>query len=215
MLTKVVFALLFLGSSCIYPRLAPQPIKEEHLLSSPLEPTNQWYAIAKIAGLKLCEALHRQHNCDFICAMPPNIYGANDHYNLQTSHVLPAFIRKFHEAKVRRASSVMCWGTGSPFREFLHADDLAQACVFLMENYSDPQFINVGAGSDISIRDLAELIKTIIGFEGEILWDASKPDGTPRKLLDSSRITALGWKPAIDLPTGIGLAYEDFLKKEQ
>jgi GDP-L-fucose synthase len=207
--------LLFLGSSCIYPRLAPQPIKEEYLLSSPLEPTNEWYAIAKIAGLKLCDALRRQHQCDFICVMPPNIYGANDHYNLQTSHVLPAFIRKFHEANIARASAVTCWGTGSPFREFLHCDDLAQACVFLMENYSDAKIINAGAGSDISIRDLAELIKKITGYTGGINWDNSKPDGTPRKLLDSSRITALGWKPGIDLPTGIRLAYDDFLKNQQ
>lgn len=204
--------LLFLGSTCIYPKLAPQPLKEEYLLSGPLEPTNQWYAIAKIAGIKLCEALRRQHGCDFISALPTNLYGPNDNYDLQSSHVLPALIRKFHEAKVTRAASVTCWGTGAPLREFLHSDDLAAACVFLMENYSDPQIINVGFGSDISIRDLAELVKKIVGFEGELVWDTSKPDGTPRKLTDSSRIFALGWRPQIDLATGIRLAYDDFLK---
>ncbi len=205
--------LLFLGSSCIYPKLAPQPLKEEYLLSGPLEPTNQWYAIAKIAGIKLCEALRRQHGCNFISAMPTNMYGTNDNYDLQTSHVLPALIHKFHDAKIARSAAVTCWGTGTPLREFLYADDLADACVFLMENYNEEQFINVGSGNEISIRDLADLIKAIVGYQGKILWDTSKPDGTPRKLMDSSRLFALGWKPRVDLATGIRLAYEDFLKK--
>ena len=203
--------LLFLGSSCIYPKLAPQPLKEEYLLTGPLEPTNEWYAIAKIAGLKLCEALRQQYACDFISAMPTNLYGPNDNYDPQTSHVLPALIHKFHDAKIARAATVTCWGTGAPLREFLHANDLAEACLFLMDNYSDSQFINVGSGSEISIYNLASLVKEIVGFRGELLWDKSKPDGTPRKLMDSSRIFALGWKPRIDLATGIRLAYEDFL----
>ena len=205
--------LLFLGSSCIYPKLAPQPLKEEYLLTGPLEPTNQWYAIAKIAGIKLCEALRRQHGCNFISAMPTNMYGPNDNYDLQTSHVLPALIRKFHDAKINRAPAVTCWGTGTPLREFLHADDLAEACVFLLENYNEEQFINVGSGSEISIRELAELIMRIVGYQGELVWDKTKPDGTPRKLMDSSRLFALGWKPKIDLTSGIRMAYEDFLKK--
>ena len=204
--------LLFLGSSCIYPKEAPQPLKEEYLLTGPLEPTNQWYAIAKIAGIKLCQAYRRQHGCDFISAMPTNMYGPNDNYDLETSHVLPALIRKFHEAKIAGAPAVTCWGTGAPRREFLYADDLARACVFLMQNYSEEQFINVGFGSDITIRELADLVKRIVGFEGEVLWDASKPDGTPRKLMDSSRLFALGWKPKTDLETGIRFAYEDFVK---
>jgi len=205
--------LLFLGSSCIYPKLAPQPLKEEYLLSGPLEPTNQWYAIAKIAGLKMCQAYRRQYGCQFISAMPTNLYGPNDNYDLQNSHVLPALIRKFHEAKVAEAPAVTCWGTGAPLREFLYVDDLARACVFLMENYSEEQFINIGSGSDLSVRELAETVKHIVGFAGEILWDTSKPDGTPRKLMDSSRLLALGWKPQVDLRTGIRLAYEDFLKR--
>lgn len=209
-----VSKLLFLGSSCIYPKHAPQPLKEEHLLTGPLEPTNEWYAIAKIAGIKLCQAYRRQHGCDFISAMPTNLYGPNDNYDLNSSHVLPALIRKFHEAKVRCDASVTCWGSGSPFREFLHADDLARACVFLMENYSEKQFINVGFGSDLSIRELAELVKRVVQFEGKIAWDASKPDGTPRKLMDSSRILALGWKPEIGLEEGIGLAYADFMRRD-
>jgi GDP-L-fucose synthase len=204
--------LLFLGSSCIYPKLAPQPLKEDYLLTGPLEPTNQWYAVAKIAGLKLCEALRRQFGCNFIAAMPTNMYGPNDNYDLQSSHVLPAFIHKFHTAKISRAPSVTCWGSGSPLREFLHADDLAEACLFLLENYDGGQFINVGSGGEISIRELASLIKKIVGYSGDIQWDASKPDGTPRKLMDSSRLFALGWKPKISLETGIRLAYEDFLK---
>jgi GDP-L-fucose synthase len=205
--------LLFLGSSCIYPKLAPQPLQEEHLLSGPLEPTNQWYAIAKIAGIKLCQAYRRQHGCDFISAMPTNLYGTNDNYDLQSSHVLPALIRRFHEAKVAGAKVVTCWGSGSPLREFLHADDLASACVFLMANYSEEQFINVGSGNEVSIRDLAELVRRIVGFSGAIEWDTSKPDGTPRKLMDSSRLIALGWKPRIDLETGIRRVYDDFVAK--
>ncbi|MEY2408237.1 MAG: GDP-L-fucose synthase [Verrucomicrobiota bacterium] len=205
--------LLFLGSSCIYPKLAPQPLKEEYLLTAPLEPTNEWYAIAKIAGIKLCQAYRRQHGCDFISAMPTNLYGRNDNHDLKTSHVLPALIRKFHEAREAGAASVTCWGTGAPLREFLHADDLARACVFLMRNYSDEQFINVGYGSDVSIRELALLVQGIVGFRGTIEWDTSKPDGTPRKLLDSSRIHALGWRAEIDLKTGIRNAYEDFLRE--
>jgi GDP-L-fucose synthase len=204
--------LLFLGSSCIYPRLAPQPITEEALLTGPLEPTNEWYAVAKIAGLKLCQALRRQHGCDFICAMPASLYGANDNYDLQGGHVLPALIRKFHEAKIAGAPAVTCWGTGAPRREFLHADDLAAACVFLMRHYSDERIINVGAGQDLEIKSLAELVRRIVGFKGQILWDTTKPDGTPRKLMDSSRLFALGWQPKIDLETGIALAYRDFLK---
>lgn len=205
--------LLFLGSSCIYPKLAHQPLKEEYLLSGPLEPTNQWYAVAKIAGIKMCQAYRRQFDCDFISAMPTNLYGPNDNYDLQMSHVLPALIRRFHEAEVTKAATVTCWGTGAPRREFLYVDDLARACVFLMENYSDEQFINVGYGSDVTVKELAELVKRIVGFHGEILWDASKPDGTPRKLMDSARLQAMGWKPQTDLETGIRLAYEDFLKR--
>jgi GDP-L-fucose synthase len=208
-----VTKLLFLGSSCIYPKLAPQPIKEEHLLTGPLEPTNQWYAIAKIAGIKLCQAYRRQHGCDFISAMPTNLYGPNDNYDLEASHVIPALIRKFHEAKAAGADSVTCWGTGSPLREFLYAEDLARACVLLMQRYSEEEIINVGFGADLSIRELAELIRGIVGFRGRILWDSSRPDGTPRKLLDSSRLFALGWRPQVDLKTGIGLAYEDFVRR--
>lgn len=205
--------LLFLGSSCIYPKLAPQPLKEEYLLTGPLEPTNEWYAVAKIAGIKLCQALRRQYGCDFISAMPTNLYGPNDNYDLQHSHVLPALIRKFHEAKLAAVSSVTCWGSGAPRREFLYADDLARACVYLLENYSDEQFINIGYGSDLPIRELAEQVKGIVGFEGAIEWDRSKPDGTPRKLMDSSRLFALGWKPLVDLAAGVRLAYQDFLAR--
>ena len=205
--------LLFLGSSCIYPKFAPQPMKEEHLLTGTLEPTNQWYAVAKITGIKMCQAYRHQYGCDFISAMPTNMYGPNDNYDLQNSHVLPALIRKFHEAKTSGASEVICWGTGSPFREFLYSDDLAEACVFLMENYSEEQFINVGSGSEISIKELAELVGRIVGFAGKIVWDTSKPDGTPRKLMDSSRLFALGWRPQVSLEEGIGLSYQDFLSK--
>lgn len=204
--------LLFLGSSCIYPQLAPQPLKEDYLLSGPLEPTNQWYAVAKIAGIKMCQAYRRQYGCDFISAMPTNLYGQNDNYDLQSSHVLPALIRKFHEAKVSGASRVMCWGTGSPLREFLHVDDLARACVFLIKNYSEEQFINVGSGSEITIRDLANLVRQVVGFPGEIVWDSTKPDGTPRKFMDSSRMLALGWKPQVTLKAGIELVYGQYLQ---
>jgi GDP-L-fucose synthase len=207
--------LLFLGSSCIYPKLAPQPLKEDYLLTGGLEPTNQWYAVAKIAGIKLCQAYRRQHGCDFISVMPTNMYGPNDNYDLQASHVLPALIRKFHEAKINSAATVTCWGTGAPLREFLYADDLGDACVFLMENYSEEQFINAGSGAEITIRDLSELVGRIVGFPGKIAWDTSKPDGTPRKLMDSSRLFALGWRPKVNLETGIRLAYEDFLARQQ
>ena len=207
--------LLFLGSSCIYPKFAPQPLKEEYLLTGALEPTNQWYAVAKIAGIKMCQAYRRQYGCDFVSAMPTNLYGPNDNYDLENSHVLPALIRKFHEAKLASAGTVTCWGTGAALREFLYADDLARACVFLMQNYapdSESGFINVGYGSDVSIKLLAEMVRQIVGFSGEIVWDTSKPDGTPRKLMDNSRLLALGWKPQIDLESGLRLAYEDFLK---
>ncbi len=177
-----------------------------------LEPTNQWYAVAKIAGIKLCEALRRQHGCVFISAMPTNLYGPGDNYDLETSHVLPALIRRFHQAKTSGARSVPCWGTGAALREFLHADDLAAACVFLMKHYDQEQFINVGSGRELSIRELAELVRRVVGFQGEVEWDASKPEGTPRKLMDSSRIFALGWKPKIDLESGLAMAYQDFLK---
>jgi GDP-L-fucose synthase len=207
--------LLFLGSSCIYPKLAPQPMKEEYLLTGPLEPTNEPYAIAKIAGLRMCAAYRRQYNADFISAMPTNLYGPNDNYDLQNSHVLPALIRKFHEAKTENHPSVTCWGTGSPRREFMHVDDLARACVFLMKNYSEEQFINIGVGHDVTIREAVELVRDIIGYKGEVVWDSTKPDGTPRKLLDSSRLLALGWKPQIDLATGLKLAYESYLRNER
>lgn len=207
--------LLLLGSSCIYPKLAPQPIREEHLLTAPLEPTNEWYAIAKIAGIKLCQAFRRQHGCDFISAMPTNLYGPNDNYDAVNSHVLPAMIRRFHEAVQNGADSVTCWGTGTPRREFLHTDDLARACVFLMRNYSEEPPVNVGSGSDLTIRELAETVARVVGFAGQIRWDASKPDGTPRKLLDSSRITAMGWRPAIPLEDGIRAAWEDYQRREQ
>ncbi len=205
--------LLFLGSSCIYPKLAPQPLKEEYLLTGPLEPTNEWYAIAKIAGIKMCQAYRLQYGCDFISAMPTNLYGTNDNYDLQSSHVLPALIRKFHEAKVSRAAQVVCWGTGRPLREFLHADDLGAACLFLMENYSAENFINVGSGSEVTIKELAHLVQEVVGFEGDITWDTTKPDGTPRKLMDSSRIFNLGWQPKIPLEAGIRLAYDEYLKR--
>ncbi|MSU62308.1 MAG: GDP-L-fucose synthase [Pedosphaera sp.] len=205
--------LLFLGSSCIYPKHAPQPLKEEYLLTGPLEPTNEWYAIAKIAGIKMCQAYRREYGCDFISAMPTNMYGPNDNYDLETSHVLPALMRKFHEAKMSGHPQVTCWGTGTPLREFLHADDLARACVFLMEHYSGEQIVNVGSGSDVSIRELAGIIQGVTGFSGDVVWDASKPDGTPRKLMDSSRIFNMGWRPEIRLEDGIHGVYEGFLKQ--
>jgi GDP-L-fucose synthase len=202
--------LLFLGSSCIYPKMAPHPIPEEALLTGPLEPTNEPYAIAKITGIKLCENFRLQYNCNFISAMPTNLYGPGDNYDLMNSHVLPALIRKFHEAKIQNAEKVVVWGDGSPLREFLHVDDLAEACVFLMHHYNDLAPINVGSQSEISIKDLALLIKEIIGFQGDIEWDTTKPNGTPRKLMDSSKIFSLGWKPKIDLKTGIIAVYKHF-----
>jgi len=205
--------LLFLGSSCIYPKNAPQPIKEEYLLTSELEYTNEPYAIAKIAGLKMCENYNLQYGTKYISAMPTNLYGPNDNYDLQNSHVLPALIRKFHEAKMVHATHVEIWGTGAPLREFMHVDDLASAVVFLMENYVGNEFFNVGWGKDISIKELAFLIKEVVGFEGELVFDTSKPDGTPRKLLDVSKLTALGFTPTIHFREGIISTYEDFLKK--
>jgi len=202
--------LLFLGSTCIYPKLAPQPLKEEYLLTGPLEPTNEWYAVAKIAGIKLCQAFRRQHGCNFISGMPTNLYGPNDNYNLETSHVMPAFIRKFHEAKVSGAPTVTIWGSGKPLREFLHVDDCAEACVFLMKHYDDEEHVNIGVGEDLSILDLAHLVAKEVGFDGELVFDASKPDGTPRKLVDTTKINALGWKPRIGLEEGVGLAYRWF-----
>lgn len=205
--------LLFLGSSCIYPKLAPQPLKEESLLSGFLEETNEPYAIAKIAGIKLCESYRLQYGCDFISAMPTNLYGANDNYDLKNSHVIPALIRKMHEAKVSGKDTVEVWGTGTPLREFLHVDDLSDACVFLLNNYSDIGFVNVGVGKDMSIKDLALLIRDIVGFKGEIVFDTTKPDGTPRKLMDVSRLTKMGWNPKIDLRSGLKKVYEaEFLK---
>lgn len=204
--------LMFLGSSCIYPKLAPQPLKESYLLSGYLEPTNEPYAIAKIAGIKMCEAYRAQYGCNFISVMPTNLYGTNDNYDLVNSHVLPAMIRKFHEAKEKDASEMTLWGTGSPMREFLHADDLAEACLFLMENYNESELVNIGTGEDVTIENLAALVKQIIGFQGEIVWDTAKPDGTPRKLMDVSKLHGLGWHHKIALEDGIKLAYQDFLK---
>jgi GDP-L-fucose synthase len=206
--------LMFLGSSCIYPRMAPQPIKEEYLLTGPLEPTNEWYAVAKIAGIKLCQAYRKQHGCDFISVMPTNLYGPGDNYDLNNSHVIPGLIRRFHEAKESGADSVTLWGSGSPRREFLYVDDLARACVFLMENYSHEQIINIGSGTDITIRELAEMIRIVVGFQGEIKWDTSKPDGTPRKLMDSSRIQAMGWAPEYFFEAGLLMAYADFVERQ-
>jgi GDP-L-fucose synthase len=202
-----VTKLLFLGSSCIYPKMAPQPLKEEYLLSGLLEPTNEPYAIAKIAGIKMCESYRRQYGCNFIAAMPTNLYGPNDNYDLQNSHVLPALIRKMHEARMQQSAEVEIWGTGSPLREFLHVEDLAAACVFLLKNYNDELFVNVGFGADISIRDLAYLVRSVVGFEGELRFNTDKPDGTPRKLMDSSRIQAMGWSPEISLEAGIASTY--------
>ena len=202
--------LMFLGSSCIYPKLAPQPLKEEYLLTGLLETTNEPYAIAKIAGIKMCDAYRAQYGCDFISVMPTNLYGPNDNYDLENSHVLPALIRKFYEAKTNGDKTVTVWGTGKPRREFLHADDLADACLFLMNNYSDEGLVNIGVGEDISINELALLIKNIIGFEGEIVWDTSKPDGTPRKLMDVSKLNRLGWKASISLRRGIEQIYQNY-----
>lgn len=205
--------LMFLGSSCIYPKLAPQPLKEEYLLTGLLEETNEPYAIAKIAGIKMCDAYRDQYGCNFISVMPTNLYGYNDNYHPQNSHVLPALIRKFHEAKTNGTPEVVVWGSGSPMREFLFADDLANACYFLMENYSEPHLINIGTGVDLTIKDLALLIKKVVGFEGELTFDSTKPDGTPRKLMDVTKLHQLGWKHQIELEEGIRLAYQDFLSK--
>ncbi|HEX3620641.1 MAG TPA: GDP-L-fucose synthase [Candidatus Udaeobacter sp.] len=205
-----VHKLLFLGSSCIYPKFAPQPIPETALLSGPLEPTNEAYAVAKIAGIKLCQAFSREYGANFISAMPTNVYGPNDNFDLETSHVIAALLRKAHEAKMRNDQKLVVWGTGKPRREFLHVDDLASACLLLLEKYDSPEIINVGCGEDISIRELAELVCDVVGFDGELAWDATKPDGTPRKLLDVTRLYALGWKPAIPLRDGIARTYEWF-----
>lgn len=207
--------LMFLGSSCIYPKMAPQPLNEDLLLTGTLEPTNEPYAIAKIAGIKMTEAFRDQYGCNYISVMPTNLYGINDNYHPQNSHVLPALIRRFHEAKINKLEEVTIWGTGTPLREFLFSDDLADACVFLMNNYNEKQFVNIGIGEDLSIKDLAELIKEVVGYQGKISFDTSKPDGTPRKLMDVSKLHALGWKHKINLREGIKLAYADFLKKEE
>jgi GDP-L-fucose synthase len=204
--------LLFLGSSCIYPKLAPQPIPESALLSGPLEPTNEAYAIAKIAGVKLCQAFSREYGANFTSAMPTNLYGPNDNFDLETSHVLAALLRKAYEAKKSTARELVVWGTGTPRREFLHVDDCASACLFLLEKYDSPEIINVGCGEDISIHELAELICDVVGFDGELSWDKTKPDGTPRKLLDLSKLRGLGWTPTIPLRDGIAKTYEWFLK---
>jgi GDP-L-fucose synthase len=206
--------LMFLGSSCIYPKLAPQPLKEDYLLSGFLEDTNEPYAIAKIAGIKMCESYKRQYGCDFISVMPTNLYGPNDNYNLNNSHVLPALIRKFHDAKENKSPHVELWGTGTPMREFLHSDDMADACVYLMNTYTGEKFVNIGTGTDLTIKDLALLVKKIVGYSGDIKHDLSKPDGTPRKLLDVSYLHSLGWKHKIELEDGIKAVYEDFKKKE-
>lgn len=206
--------LMFLGSSCIYPKLAPQPLKEEYLLSGPLESTNEPYAIAKIAGIKLCEAYRDQYGCNFISVMPTNLYGIGDNYHPENSHVLPALIRKFHEAKQENKPAVTVWGTGTPKREFLYADDLADACTYLMLNYDGRELVNIGSGEDLSIRELAETVKEVVCYEGDIVFDTTRPDGTPRKLMDVSRLHALGWKHRTDLKKGIALAYGDFLKTQ-
>ena len=205
----------FLGSSCIYPKFAPQPMKEEHLLTGSLEPTNEWYAIAKITGIKLCQAYRKQYGFDAISLMPTNLYGPGDNFELKGSHVLPALIRKFHEAKLAGAKDVVMWGTGTPRREFLHVDDLAEACVHLMQHYSDPEIVNVGTGTDLTIRELAELVKSVIGFTGEIVQDLTKPDGTPQKLLDVSKLERLGWKAKIGLKEGIESTYRWFLNNQK
>jgi GDP-L-fucose synthase len=205
--------LLFTGSSCIYPKLAPQPLREEHLLTGPLEPTNEWYAIAKIAGIKLCQAYRRQYGFRAISAMPTNLYGPGDNFDLRTSHVMPALLRKFHEAKIAGASTVTVWGTGTPRREFLHVDDLADALVFLMERYDEEEIINVGTGEDLAIRELCELVREVTGFEGEIVYDASMPDGTPRKMMDVTRIKAMGWRPMTPLRQGIESTYRWYLER--
>ncbi|WP_160714423.1 GDP-L-fucose synthase [Chitinophaga solisilvae] len=205
--------LMFLGSSCIYPKMAPQPLKEEYLLTGPLEPTNEPYAIAKIAGIEMCDAYRAQYGCNFIAVMPTNLYGPNDNYDLNNSHVLPAMLRKMHEARINQVPEVTLWGTGTPKREFLHADDMADACFYLMQHYNDPGFVNIGVGEDISIHDLALLIKGIVGYEGRLVFDTSKPDGTPRKLMDVSRLHSYGWKARITLENGIREVYTEAVKK--
>jgi GDP-L-fucose synthase len=207
--------LLFLGSSCIYPRLAPQPMKEEYLLTGPLEPTNEPYAVAKIAGIKMCQAYNRQYGTNFVSVMPTNLYGPNDNYDLMDSHVLPALIRRFHEAKIQELPFVEVWGTGTPRREFMYSLDMAEACIFLMENYNSGEIINIGTGEDITIRELAALISEVIGYKGEIRWDNTKPDGTPQKLLDVSRLHSMGWKHKTSLKDGLRLTYQAFLKSQE
>lgn len=207
-----VSKLLCLGSTCIYPRMAPQPLREEYLLTGPLESTNEWYAVAKIAGIKLCQAYQRQYGCSFISAMPTNLYGPGDNFNLETSHVMPALIRKFHEARIANAPTVSVWGSGRPLREFLHVDDCADACLHLMQHYDGEGIVNIGVGNDISIAALAELVRDIVGFRGDIVYDQSKPDGTPRKLVDVSRINSLGWHASISLAEGIADTYDWFMK---
>ena len=207
-----VAKLLALGSTCIYPKMAPQPLREEYLLTGPLESTNEWYAVAKIAGIKLCQAYQRQHGCCFIAAMPTNLYGPGDNFDLEKSHVLPAMLRKFHEAKEAGAPSVTLWGTGRALREFLHVDDLADACIFLMNGYEGEDIVNIGVGRDISIADLASIVREVVGFEGEIVYDSSKPDGTPRKLVDTSRINQLGWSARIGLREGIEQTYKWYIE---
>ena len=201
---------MFFGSSCIYPKLAPQPLQEESLLTGILEPTNEPYAIAKIAGIKMCEAYRDQYGCNYVSVMPTNLYGPNDNYHPENAHVLPALIRKFHEGKLAKAPFVEVWGSGNPLREFLYVDDLAAAAFLLMQDYNEKMFLNIGSGEDLSIRDLALLIKEIVGFEGELRFNPEKPDGTPRKLMDVSKIKSLGWKPAVSLANGIKMAYQDF-----
>jgi len=205
--------LMFLGSSCIYPKLAPQPLKEDYLLTGTLEETNEPYAIAKIAGIKMCDAYRDQYNCNFISVMPTNLYGYNDNYHPQNSHVLPALIRKIHEAKINNVEEVVVWGSGSPMREFLFADDLADACFFLMQTYNEPHLINIGTGHDLTIKNLALLIKDVLGYDGELVFDTTKPDGTPRKLMDVTKLHNLGWKHQVELREGIALAYQDFESK--
>ncbi|MEW8968503.1 GDP-L-fucose synthase [Exiguobacterium alkaliphilum] len=207
-----VTKLLFLGSTCIYPKLAPQPLKEEYLLTGPLEPTNDAYALAKISGIKMCQSYNKQYGTTYISAMPTNLYGENDNFDLQSSHVLPALMRKFHEAKEENKASVEIWGTGTPKREFLYSDDLADACLFLMQHYNDDEIVNIGVGEDVTIRELAETIKDVVGFEGELTFDTSKPDGTPRKLVDTSKINGLGWSANVDLQDGVQRAYNWYLE---
>lgn len=203
--------LLALGSTCIYPRMAPQPLREDSLLTGPLEPTNEWYAVAKIAGIKLCQAYRKQYGCNFIAAMPTNLYGRGDNFDLEKSHVLPALIRKFHDAKLEKQATVTVWGTGKPLREFLYVDDLADACMFLLENYDDKEVVNIGVGKDISIGDAASIVQDVVGFEGEIVYDTSKPDGTPRKLVDTTKINDLGWKAGMGFREGVEKTYRWFL----